>query len=223
MRPLVLLALLSAYAPLCAQTGKLVSPESLASTEGNSYHWALFSYPQARFQQVERSLRGMPRILKSIAFRRDAAQAGGAARNVDADVWLAHGTLATFTNVFQNNFKDTPVAAFTKKTVSLPDWTTKPPTPPAPFNLVLPFDQPWSYNGQDDVLISTSYGPGRYDSRYEEEGHDYPIDHVRFTEQRNLPAHALHRPNDAGSLCIEGNCCVLVRIARSPRVNGDAL
>ena len=36
--------------------------------------------------------------------------------------------------------------------------------------------------------LSRSYGPGRYDSRYEEEGHDYPIDHVRFTEQRNLRA-----------------------------------
>ena len=36
--------------------------------------------------------------------------------------------------------------------------------------------------------LSRSYGPGRYDSRYEEEGHDYPIDHVRFTEQRKLRA-----------------------------------
>jgi predicted dehydrogenase/threonine dehydrogenase-like Zn-dependent dehydrogenase len=36
--------------------------------------------------------------------------------------------------------------------------------------------------------LSRSYGPGRYDSRYEEEGRDYPIDHVRFTEQRNLRA-----------------------------------
>ena len=36
--------------------------------------------------------------------------------------------------------------------------------------------------------LSRSYGPGRYDASYEEEGHDYPIDHVRFTEQRNLRA-----------------------------------
>lgn len=37
-----------------------------------------------------------------------------------------------------------------------------------------------------DFLISSSYGPGRYDARYEEEGLDYPIGYVRWTENRNL-------------------------------------
>ncbi len=36
--------------------------------------------------------------------------------------------------------------------------------------------------------MSCSYGPGRYDSHYEEEGHDYPIGFVRWTEQRNFEA-----------------------------------
>jgi polar amino acid transport system substrate-binding protein len=36
------------------------------------------------------------------------------------------------------------------------------------------------------VVISRSYGPGRYDPQYEEGGHDYPIGYVRFTEQRNM-------------------------------------
>lgn len=36
--------------------------------------------------------------------------------------------------------------------------------------------------------LSRSYGPGRYDSRYEHEGRDYPADYVRFTEQRNMRA-----------------------------------
>jgi len=36
------------------------------------------------------------------------------------------------------------------------------------------------------VVISRSYGPGRYDSTYEERGHDYPFGYVRFTEQRNM-------------------------------------
>ena len=31
-----------------------------------------------------------------------------------------------------------------------------------------------------------SYGPGRYDSSYEEEGNDYPYGYVRFTEKRNM-------------------------------------
>lgn len=34
--------------------------------------------------------------------------------------------------------------------------------------------------------LSRSYGPGRYDTSYEEAGVDYPADFVRFTEQRNM-------------------------------------
>lgn len=36
------------------------------------------------------------------------------------------------------------------------------------------------------VVISRSYGPGRYDPDYEENGNDYPLPYVRFTEQRNM-------------------------------------
>ena len=37
-----------------------------------------------------------------------------------------------------------------------------------------------------EVVISSSYGPGRYDSDYEEMGKDYPYSYVRFTENRNF-------------------------------------
>ena len=36
--------------------------------------------------------------------------------------------------------------------------------------------------------VSCSYGPGRYDSEYEQKGHDYPLGYVRWTEQRNFEA-----------------------------------
>jgi len=36
------------------------------------------------------------------------------------------------------------------------------------------------------VVISRSYGPGRYDPFYEEQGNDYPLGYVRFSEQRNM-------------------------------------
>ncbi len=36
--------------------------------------------------------------------------------------------------------------------------------------------------------VSCSYGPGRYDPRYEEAGQDYPVGFVRWTEQRNFEA-----------------------------------
>lgn len=42
------------------------------------------------------------------------------------------------------------------------------------------------YAKELDFLVSTSYGPGRYDALYEEEGQDYPIAYVRWTENRNM-------------------------------------
>jgi predicted dehydrogenase/threonine dehydrogenase-like Zn-dependent dehydrogenase len=42
------------------------------------------------------------------------------------------------------------------------------------------------YAKELDFRISCSYGPGRYDSRYEENGQDYPVGYVRWTENRNM-------------------------------------
>ncbi len=44
------------------------------------------------------------------------------------------------------------------------------------------------YKKELEVLVSMSYGPGRYDPSYEEGGIDYPYDYVRWTEQRNMEA-----------------------------------
>ncbi len=44
------------------------------------------------------------------------------------------------------------------------------------------------YEKELEVVVSRSYGPGRYDADYEERGHDYPIGYVRWTERRNLQA-----------------------------------
>nr|MBC8484567.1 bi-domain-containing oxidoreductase [Bacteroidota bacterium] len=42
------------------------------------------------------------------------------------------------------------------------------------------------YSKEIDFLISTSYGPGRYDKKYEEKNYDYPYAYVRWTENRNM-------------------------------------
>ena len=49
-------------------------------------------------------------------------------------------------------------------------------------------DLPWElyYHKELDFSFSRSYGPGRYDPNYEESGIDYPVGHVRWTEQRNM-------------------------------------
>lgn len=44
------------------------------------------------------------------------------------------------------------------------------------------------YKKELELRLSTSYGPGRYDSDYEEKGLDYPFSYVRWTENRNMEA-----------------------------------
>ena len=44
------------------------------------------------------------------------------------------------------------------------------------------------YDKEISFRVSRSYGPGRYDTDYEERGLDYPIGYVRWTEKRNMEA-----------------------------------
>jgi len=44
------------------------------------------------------------------------------------------------------------------------------------------------YKKELEFRLSMSYGPGRYDRSYEEQGRDYPFGYVRWTEQRNMEA-----------------------------------
>ena len=46
--------------------------------------------------------------------------------------------------------------------------------------------RPPYYSKELEFKLSRSYGPGRYDREYEENGRDYPIGYVRWTENRNM-------------------------------------
>ena len=48
------------------------------------------------------------------------------------------------------------------------------------------FDRDPFYSKEIDFLISCSYGPGRYDNSYEQQGIDYPFHYIRWTENRNM-------------------------------------
>ncbi len=50
----------------------------------------------------------------------------------------------------------------------------------------LTIDRDEFYEKELDLLMSTSYGPGRYDEKYEKKGFDYPYAYVRWTENRNM-------------------------------------
>lgn len=44
------------------------------------------------------------------------------------------------------------------------------------------------YRKELRFMVSRAYGPGSYDPAYEKKGIDYPIDYVRWTENRNMEA-----------------------------------
>jgi len=50
----------------------------------------------------------------------------------------------------------------------------------------LNIERKYFYEKELDLLISTSYGPGRYDEEYELKSCDYPYAYVRWTENRNM-------------------------------------
>jgi len=50
------------------------------------------------------------------------------------------------------------------------------------------FERKNYYRKELELLMSCSYGPGRYDNTYEEQGQDYPYAYVRWTENRNMQA-----------------------------------
>lgn len=57
------------------------------------------------------------------------------------------------------------------------------------------------YEKELTFQVSCSYGPGRYDDRYEQKGEDYPLPFVRWTEKRNFEAVLLAMA--AGSIKVE--------------------
>ncbi len=57
------------------------------------------------------------------------------------------------------------------------------------------------YQKEIRFQVSCSYGPGRYDEKYEQAGQDYPLGFVRWTEQRNFEAFL--GAVKAGRLCVD--------------------
>lgn len=52
----------------------------------------------------------------------------------------------------------------------------------------LNLQRPPLYLKEAELVVSCSYGPGRYDPAYEDRGRDYPAAYVRWSEQRNMQA-----------------------------------
>ncbi len=68
-------------------------------------------------------------------------------------------------------------------------------------------------------LVSNSYGPGRYDTAYEQQGHDYPLAYVRWTENRNFQT--ILDFLAAGKLLVKPLVTDRVPLAEYNRIYGD--
>jgi hypothetical protein len=153
------LASLLALAPLAAQ-GTLVSPAHYATEEGfsaNGTPFSLATFP-IRHQQAHGDLRGTPRVIRSIAFRRDGRTTTSttwAPRTLDLTVRCAHTNFTALSATLASNYATPPVTAMTRRSFTTPDLQPVMRTVPAPFTFVLPLDQPFAFNGTLDLLWET--------------------------------------------------------------------
>ncbi len=74
------------------------------------------------------------------------------------------------------------------------------------------------YDKELSLLLSRSYGPGRYDPSYEEQGVDYPLGYVRWTERRNMEEFL--RLVEAGSVDVDALISHRVPFAEAERAYG---
>ena len=72
------------------------------------------------------------------------------------------------------------------------------------------------YYKELELVVSKSYGPGRYDKQYEILGNDYPIEYVRWTENRNFEAFL--KLLSQGQISIQGLITNEIDFEESPEV-----
>lgn len=75
------------------------------------------------------------------------------------------------------------------------------------------------YEKELTFQVSCSYGPGRYDSNYEDKGNDYPFAFVRWTEKRNFEA--ILNAISSGQLDVQQLITAQVKLKDYNKIYGD--
>lgn len=163
MKPSVLLAVPLLASSLAAQ---FTSPVAFDAIEGNASQTVLFGATDRRFQQIDASMITQgAQTISQIAFRRDGDRAAASAvsRTFDLTIVMGHGSLATASNTFDDNYSATPTTVFATQQVTLPDWTGL-VAGPAAFDFVVTLDTPFNYNGTEalvwEIVAENSSQPG---------------------------------------------------------------
>lgn len=127
-----------------------VSPAAFTNYRGNTNNTIPFWYAAARYQQIHGDLKGSPKALQGMTFRR--AQSATAARSMVLTINLGDSSYAARSTTFASNFTGTPVTVLPQTTVNFPDWTTPSGFVPEPWTTVIPFTTPFPYSGVNDLV-----------------------------------------------------------------------
>ena len=100
-------------------------------------------------------LRGNVYPINRLDQRRDGGTAAGTypARTLDLLVQMGDCDMTALSTTFAANYLVPPTVVFTKKSISLPDHSAAPATPPAPWDVTVPFDTNFVYLGVKDLAI----------------------------------------------------------------------
>lgn len=160
MTPLRSLVLAALFAATPTAQSYLTSPVGFDTTEGNS-SFTHFSAADRRFQQIDATQRGQALLLQSLGVRRDGGVNGGGitagARRAVIEVTMGTADFGLLHGAFDDNYRPgSRQIAYAKKPTSIPSWIGSAGTP-APFDLFMPFDTPFPFNGRDALVIDFTH------------------------------------------------------------------
>lgn len=146
-------ALVAVSHDVVAQNQTIVSPVSVGTGDGvggaNAFPWA--SGVLRRYMQIHSDIKGSPKVINKLAWRRDGAAATSTnIRSVDLEVFMGDSREYDQPSyVISNNYLGTPTNVFTRQVVNLGPCSTA--GNPAPFEIALPLSAPFVYTGVNSV------------------------------------------------------------------------
>jgi hypothetical protein len=163
------LTTLAAVALCAAASAQVTSPIGYDTTEGNSNNTFPFFSSLFHYQQIHGDIRGTPRQIRALGFRRDGTLGAGSygARTVTLDMWLGDANLAAVTGTFASNFIGMPTQVIANKPFNLPDYSNPFPSIPSPVDQIIVLDAPYVHTAINDLcwevqLLSNTNTAGRF-------------------------------------------------------------
>lgn len=166
MRTFSVFASLATTASLWAQ-GTFISPPAVATVEGNAGANAFLYYSNARHQHAEGELRGKKLSLTEVAWRMDhrnhTAGTAMGRKWTNVTLNLADTDWMKMGRTFSNNQYTTPVEVF-NAALAVSSVLGTPFNKPDLFKHTIPFKNPYSYTGSNDLLLDWVFLGGTMDN-----------------------------------------------------------